>query len=157
MANKSPKGSLRPTPQPQPIHRQHQQHSVNFQQFSGPVPHPDILARYDQILPGSAHTIIQMAMTQATHRQQLEVVAQNADIQARTQTITIEGRRINGMLKNELIATILGWSIAATCTAGAFWSMVTDKSWPVTVAFLSLPVASIVKALRPEQKNPQKK
>lgn len=36
--------------------------------FSGPVPHPDDLARYDEILPGAADRIFAMAKKEQAHR-----------------------------------------------------------------------------------------
>lgn len=40
--------------------------------FSGPLPHPAILAKYEEILPGAADRIIKMAEEQSKHRQFLE-------------------------------------------------------------------------------------
>lgn len=42
------------------------------EEFSGPIPHPDIIEKYERILPGSADRIISMAEKQATHRQAME-------------------------------------------------------------------------------------
>lgn len=41
-------------------------------EFSGPLPHPEILAKYEEILPGSALRIFEMAETQASHRRGME-------------------------------------------------------------------------------------
>lgn len=41
-------------------------------EFSGPLPHPDILARYEDILPGAATRIFEMAEQQAFHRRDME-------------------------------------------------------------------------------------
>lgn len=49
-------------------------------QSLGPFPHPDMLARFEQIVPGSAAKIIKMAESQTSHRQSLEKVVINADI-----------------------------------------------------------------------------
>lgn len=40
--------------------------------FSGPIPPPEILEKYEQILPGSAGRLITMAENQSRHRQHLE-------------------------------------------------------------------------------------
>ena len=40
--------------------------------FSGPLPHPEHLREYENILPGSADRVIRMAEDQAKHRQSLE-------------------------------------------------------------------------------------
>jgi len=49
--------------------------------LSGPLPHPQVLAGYEQICPGAADRIISMAEKQSDHRQGLEkkVTASNID------------------------------------------------------------------------------
>ena len=42
------------------------------EEFSGPIPPPDIIEKYERIIPGSADTIITMAEKQAAHRQAME-------------------------------------------------------------------------------------
>lgn len=41
-------------------------------EFSGPIPPPNIIKGYEEILPGAADRIIRMAETQACHRQAME-------------------------------------------------------------------------------------
>jgi uncharacterized membrane protein len=48
--------------------------------FSGPLPPPEELAKYERILPGAADRIIRMAEQQGTHRQDLESVALGANV-----------------------------------------------------------------------------
>jgi uncharacterized membrane protein len=52
--------------------------------FSGPLPPPEELAKYEQILPGSANRIISMAEEQSSHRRDLEKTVIGANV--RTQT-----------------------------------------------------------------------
>ena len=49
---------------------------VTAQQFSGPVPHPEILRGYDQILPGAAERILRMAELDQKHQIKIESSAQ---------------------------------------------------------------------------------
>lgn len=51
--------------------------------FSGPLPPPEILEKYNQVMPGLAERIISMAEQQGKHRQGLErtVVESNAFVQ----------------------------------------------------------------------------
>src|SRR5437879_5097709 len=51
--------------------------------FSGPLPPPEILEKYNQAMPGLAERIISMAEQQARHRQELEktVIKSNAFVQ----------------------------------------------------------------------------
>ncbi len=48
--------------------------------FSGPLPHPEILERYNSIVPGSAQKIIQMAENQSAHRIDIEKKVIGSDI-----------------------------------------------------------------------------
>lgn len=148
---KTPRPAAQPHPQPQP-------HSMRLvaQQFQGPLPPPDLLDQYERIDPGAAKAIIEMAQRQAEHRQTLELEAQRADIQARDRQLEIENDRIQGVLLNDRLGVILGWTVAAACTVGAVWSMAHDKPGYVTVAFISLPVASIINALRASSQSKKK-
>jgi uncharacterized membrane protein len=40
--------------------------------FSGPIPPPDLLERYNQMIPDGANRILKMAENQSTHRQYIE-------------------------------------------------------------------------------------
>lgn len=40
--------------------------------YAGPIPNPEALARYEEILPGAADRIIKMAEEQSAHRQKIE-------------------------------------------------------------------------------------
>lgn len=46
--------------------------AMHHSSFSGPLPPPDVLKRYNEVVPGAAERIITMAEAQAKHRQELE-------------------------------------------------------------------------------------
>lgn len=50
--------------------------------FHGPLPPPETLAQYDQILPGAADRIIKMAEAQSAHRRELERAAVTGNIRS---------------------------------------------------------------------------
>lgn len=49
--------------------------SAAFSQYQGPLPPASEMRAYEDVLPGSANRILQMAERQAAHRQQLEKTA----------------------------------------------------------------------------------
>jgi uncharacterized membrane protein len=51
--------------------------------FTGPLPPPEVLAKYNETVPGLAERIICMAEQQAKHRQQIEttVIKSNSFVQ----------------------------------------------------------------------------
>ena len=48
--------------------------------WSGPIPPPEVLEKYNQILPGMAQRILAMAEKQSDHRQKVEVAVIKSDI-----------------------------------------------------------------------------
>lgn len=48
-------------------------------EFSGPIPPPNIIKGYEEVLPGAADRIIRMAENQSEHRQQMEKKMINAE------------------------------------------------------------------------------
>ncbi len=55
-------------------------HHQKTEMFSGPLPHPDILQRFNDIVPGAAERILKMAEGQFEHRTALEKKVIESDI-----------------------------------------------------------------------------
>ena len=60
---------------------------VRQDSFVGPLPHPDILAKYDQVSPGSAAIILKAFQDEIEHRQSMERVSLNSDMADREMQI----------------------------------------------------------------------
>ena len=50
----------------------HAQQVTRTQEFKGPLPHPDILRKYDEIVPGAAKSIVGSFITEGEHRRECE-------------------------------------------------------------------------------------
>jgi len=61
--------------QPRAVKLFYQQTMIKASAHSGPLPHPESYARYDEVLPGSADRILGMAERQSAHRMELEKIA----------------------------------------------------------------------------------
>jgi uncharacterized membrane protein len=90
-----------PTSKQQPFNRVAHTVSVRGEHFSGPLPPPQVLLKYNEAVPGGAERIFAMAERQSHHRQDLEKTV----IGRRTQ---YEGR-----------AQILGFILAMTVAVGS--------------------------------------
>lgn len=55
--------------------QQSQVQQAHLQVHEGPLPTPEVLFQYNQIVPGAAERIVAMAESQANHRQKLELIA----------------------------------------------------------------------------------
>ena len=67
-------GQNKPSTKPSaPAQRQQAQAGSQVKaEFSGPLPPPDALEKYESVSPGAAERIIAMAETQSSHRHELE-------------------------------------------------------------------------------------
>lgn len=54
---------------------------VHSEFFRGPLPHPDLLLKYEQACPGSADRIIKLTENQSKHRQKMESTVVNSNVQ----------------------------------------------------------------------------
>jgi uncharacterized membrane protein len=82
---------------------------VRVEAFSGPLPPPDTLIRYNDAFPGCAERIVKMAESQTQHRQALET------------------RALNGKLANERVGQWMAFVLAALGIGGAIWLMSIDR------------------------------
>jgi uncharacterized membrane protein len=85
------------------------QFAITAQRFTGPLPPPEILRKYDELLPGSAERIIAMAERQGAHRQRLEseVVTSNC--------------------RNERLGMIFGFVICVTAISAGIYAVKMGK------------------------------
>jgi uncharacterized membrane protein len=75
------------TPKPNPRQQQppdnpaHLRMEISASRFVGPLPHPEILAGYEEACPGAALRIIQMAEDEGRSRRALEAKAVDAQVE----------------------------------------------------------------------------
>ena len=86
------------------------QEAVHAELFSGPLPHPEHLAAYEQTLSGLAGRITRMAELQADHRR------------------TTESKIVDSNIRLESRGQIFGFAIAMTALIGGMGLMAFDKS-----------------------------
>lgn len=78
--------------------------------FSGPLPSPDVLAKYEGVFPGCAKRIVAMAERQSQHRQ------------------TLERRVVFSNTRKETIGQIIAGIIGLTGVLGGIYLVADDKS-----------------------------
>jgi len=93
--------------------------------FSGPLPPPDALERYNEVLPGAAERIIAMAESQHAHRQSSEKHVIHSNISA------------------QKLGTVLGFIVAMTVVVGGMFLVHEGKSGEGLAAILTA-LASLV-------------
>lgn len=117
------------------------------EEFSGPIPPPDIIEKYERIIPGSADRIITMAEKQAAHRQAMEKKM-------------IESESRDGLL-GIIFAFLLGIGCLIACVVVV--CLVPKNAGAISSAFLgvtgigSITTGFIQSARRTKSKNDDKK
>ena len=117
------------------------------EEFSGPIPPPDLIEKYERIIPGSADRIMTMAEKQAAHRQAMEKKM-------------IESESRDGLL-GIIFAFLLGIGCLIACVVVV--CLVPKNAGAISSAFLgvtgigSITTGFIQSARRTKSKNDDKK
>ena len=112
MANKKPRSSRTPA-----RHQQTQQ--IQSASFQGPLPPPNMLAGYEEILPGSAERLLALTEEQARHRRSLE------------------SKTVDSNVTNERLGMIAGFILCLIVIAGGFALIWTGRDLEGLAAVLS--------------------
>ena len=106
--------------------------------FTGPLPPPEALERYNQILPGVAERIVVMAESQHAHR------------------LGLEKHVIHSNVAAQKLGTVLGFIVAMTVVIGGTWLVHEGKSGQGLAAILASLVSLVgvfVYSKREQQKD----
>lgn len=98
--------------------------------FSGPIPHPRLLAEYEKLMPGSTDRFMKMAEQQQLHRMKLEDAA------------------VNSELKSNRLGQVFGFTLAAMVILAGIAMSFLGMPWfgvPLTVGMMAVLVALYTK------------
>lgn len=137
----------RATPTHQVHHQIHsQQLQVSQKIHQGPLPAPEDLQRYEQLLPGAAERIIKMAELEQQHRHSQEVKAISSEVVTREILQSTEKSRISGVMSSDKRGQYLGGAVSVLAIAGSVYCASIQQP-VVAIALVSMPILGIVKAL----------
>lgn len=89
---------------------------IAYSHFSGPLPPPEMLARYEEIVPGVAERIVVVVEEQHRHRMDVEIGWLN---------FARDALRVEAIGQYSALVIAVGSAVAAIVTA------ITDPSWVV--------------------------
>lgn len=120
--------------------------------FAGPVPHPDLLAKYEQIVPGAAERIIKMA----ENEQQVRHESIAAD--QKNKTKLIEAAQTESAANRDAVkrGQWMGVAISLSCIGAALCCAWLGKSEVIVCGFLAVPTASLIASFFPKSKEKKK-
>ncbi len=105
--------------------------------LSGPLPPPEMLAQYEEILPGAAERLFKMVERQEEHRQALERAESEADrVLKRDESEAdraLDGEELRLTHRREMSGIVAGaavvFSVLATAVILAFLGATTPAAW----------------------------
>lgn len=115
---------------------------VSLEQFQGPLPHPDILQRYDEIVPGAAQMILQEFQSQSEHRRALEDMAVSSSCKREA--------------RGQWFALIIALAVIA-CSGLAFWKGYSAEAASSTVLTVLSLVYAFLYGVRSQRQERERK
>lgn len=125
----------------------------NVQHFQGPIPPPEILSGYNNVVTGAAERIIKLAELEVAHRHQQETAATQANIEAQRRQLDIAQQQVRSVYTSDKIGQALGFTVSVLCLGASVYLGVNGQPWLGGV-LASLPLAGIIRALRDQAKKP---
>jgi len=91
------------------------------QLYQGPIPHPDVLAKFDDRVPGTAVRLINLAVEESEHRRKMEETAMSANVQTQSRNVSIAEYQSKAVFRSDTISQILGAIVTTSCVVGAVY------------------------------------
>ena len=113
--------------------------------YQGPIPPPDILQGLDDLVPGTAAKLIQLALDESEHRRSLEIKVANANISAQQQQSEINLRQTKAVVRSDILGQIFGFLVCIT-SIGLSGYLGYQNHETLAFAIAAIPTAAIIKA-----------
>lgn len=112
---------------------------------TGPLPHPEILKRYDEVVPGGAERIFILAEKEAFSRNRREDEVMRANIEAQERQLGIAEQQTRLAFRSDLIGQIFGMIVCILCVVGAVFLGMNNREW-LGGLLAAIPTGAVIKA-----------
>lgn len=153
MAKNSPRQSRPATGVVSKSNQPQQIQTTTFQQYEGPIPHPDALSRYNEIIPGAAERIMAMAERETEHRHSQESKAIQANIDSQKTQLLIAEQQSRANYRSGIYGQTLGFVISFISICGGIYLAINGQAW-FAAALVGLPLAGVIRAIHNKTKPP---
>ncbi len=113
--------------------------------YQGPIPPPEILERFDILVPGTAKLMIEQSAEESRHRHALEEKTTLANIETQSRAMGVEEKRTSAIATSDLVGQVFGFVVAISCIVGAVYLAVHGYE-KIAVALTILPSAAVLNA-----------
>lgn len=130
------------------VHAQQVSVAAHSESFFGPIPHPDVLVKYEEKFPGLAERIIRMAEDEQNCR--LDAIKQEE--KQKEKLLQIAEGESRHAIRSQTVGQWLGFIVSLLCLGMAFWSAYAGWGWQIVACFVGVLTASLVSAFIPQKK-----
>lgn len=111
----------------------------------GPIPHPEILRGYNDLVSGAAARIIKLAEDESAHRRQVENKALDANIVLQEQNVVIAKQQNKVVNRSDILGQIFGFIICISCVGAAIYLGINGHDW-LAGTITAIPSAAVIKS-----------
>ena len=109
---------------------------------------PEVLRQFDDLVPGAAARLLELAHEETLMRRKQEQLALDANIEAQKRQIGIAEYQSKAVFRSDIVGQAFGFLICLACVAGAVYLGVSGAPWQVSTALAAIPTAAIIQAFR---------
>lgn len=113
--------------------------------FQGPTPPPEVMERYDALVPGTAQRLFKLAEDESLHRRAIEAQTNAANIAAQEKQLSIVEYQSRAAFRSDSIGQGAGVLVSLSCVAGAVYLAVNGHEW-VAGGLAAIPTAAVIQA-----------
>lgn len=115
------------------------------QVFQGPTPPPEVMERYEKLVPGIAERLFKLAEDESLHRRALEDQANKANIAAQDKQLEIAKLQSKAAFDSDSKGQSAGVFVSISCIVGAVFLSMYGHDW-VAGGLAAIPTAAVIQA-----------
>ena len=115
--------------------------------FQGPIPPPELIERYDALVPGTAKRLIDLAVEESLHRRAIESNTNQANIAAQRKQGEIASYQTRAVFRSDMLGQAAGAIVSLGCIGGAVYLGLNNHE-VAAAALCAIPLAAVIQALR---------
>ena len=121
--------------------------TIHSETYTGPIPHPDILKKYDDVKSGLAERIVKMAEREQEYR----IDTSRREEEQKEKVIDIAANESDQFIKAQKWGQWIGAAISGSCIIIPLVLALLGYGWEIVTPFLAVPTASLIAAFMPRK------
>jgi uncharacterized membrane protein len=125
--------------------------TMQTQVYQGPIPPPEVLRGFDDIVPGAAERLIVLAEDESKHRRALEMRSMDANIAAQQRQLSIGEYQSRAVFRSDTVSQALGLIVTLGAIAGAVYLAATGHE-AIAALLCAIPTGALIQVFFTKRK-----